>query len=297
MISPPPEFHLFLPQMRMTMPALVERARAAERAGFTGIALMDHFAPPLAERHDMFEAITTAGWLLAGTERLTVSHLVLCDTFRHPAMLARQAITLDHASGGRFQLGIGWGSVPEEFDRFGIEPRTPAGRVARLGESLEVIRALWTGEPVDHDGEYHTLRGAQQNPVPIDRIPIVIGGAGPKTLELVARHADWWNLPIYALDRYEELRPRVGTARASTQEMVGFVPSEAERPAVTAAAEKRFGPNAFGSGMLVGGASELADHFAARHEQGIERFYVWFADFAPPQTLEGFGAGVISSLS
>src|SRR5690606_28747074 len=131
------EFHLFLPQMRMSMPDLVGRARAAEAAGFTGMALMDHFAPPLAEQHDMYEAMQTAGWLLASTETLKLSHLVLCDTFRHPAMLARQAVTLDHASGGRFELGIGWGSVPDEFDRFGVAPRTPSGRVARLKESLE----------------------------------------------------------------------------------------------------------------------------------------------------------------
>ena len=64
------EFHLFLPQMRMSMPDLVERARAAERSGFTGMALMDHFAPPLAESHEMWEAITTAGWLLSATQRL-----------------------------------------------------------------------------------------------------------------------------------------------------------------------------------------------------------------------------------
>ena len=142
------EFHLFLPQMRMSMPDLVERARAAERSGFTGMALMDHFAPPLAESHEMWEAITTAGWLLSATQRLNVSHLVLCDTFRNPAMLAREAVTLDHASGGRFELGIGWGSVPAEFDRFGVSPRVASQRIARFKESLDVIRALWTGESV-----------------------------------------------------------------------------------------------------------------------------------------------------
>ena len=104
---PTAEFHLFLPQMRMSMPDLVERAQAAEAAGFTGMGLMDHFAPPLAEQHGMWEAMTTAGWLLASTSTLKLSHLVLCDAYRHPAMLARQVVSLDHASGGRFELGIG----------------------------------------------------------------------------------------------------------------------------------------------------------------------------------------------
>src|SRR5262245_26226912 len=97
--------------MRLSMAELVERARAAEAAGFDGVAGMDHLAPPLAEDKPMYEAMTTATWLAAHTERLTVSSLVLCDGFRHPSVLAREAVTLDHASGGRFELGIGWGSV------------------------------------------------------------------------------------------------------------------------------------------------------------------------------------------
>jgi alkanesulfonate monooxygenase SsuD/methylene tetrahydromethanopterin reductase-like flavin-dependent oxidoreductase (luciferase family) len=294
---PTAEFHLFLPQMRMSMPDLVARARAAEAAGFRGMALMDHFAPPLAEEHGMYEAMTTAGWLLAATESLTLSHLVLCDTFRHPAMLARQAVTLDHASGGRFELGIGWGSVPDEFDRFGVTPRTPSGRVARLRESLEVITALWTGAPVDYEGEHHTMRGAVQNPTPLGKLPIIIGGAGERTMQLVAAHADWWNLPIYALDKLDELRPKAGTARVSTQEMIAFVPSEAARADVEALVAKRYGATGLGSNMLVGDADELIAHFEARRARGVERFYAWFLDFGKPETLAAFGREVISAFA
>jgi alkanesulfonate monooxygenase SsuD/methylene tetrahydromethanopterin reductase-like flavin-dependent oxidoreductase (luciferase family) len=292
---PTPEFHLFLPQMRMSVPDLVERSRAAEAAGFTGMALMDHFAPPLAEQHSMYEAMATAGWLLASTRTLKLSHLVLCDTFRRPAMLARQAVTLDHASGGRFELGIGWGSVPDEFDRFGIAPRTPSGRVARLRESLEVIRALWTGKEVDYEGEYHTLQGALQNPTPLGELPIIIGGAGERTLQLVAAHADWWNLPIYALDKLDELRPKAGSARVSIQEMVAFVPSEAERAAVVATAEKRFGQTGMGRSMFIGNGRELVDHYTELSERGVERIYTWFLDFGSPATLAAFGDEVITA--
>lgn len=291
------EFHLFLPQMRMTMPDLVGRARAAEAAGFTGMALMDHLAPPLAEEHSMWEAMATAGWLLASTSTLKLSHLVLCDAFREPTMLARQAVTLDHASGGRFELGIGWGSVPDEFDRFGITPRTPSGRVARLKESLEVIRALWTGKPVDFAGEYHTLDNALQNPVPLGQLPIIIGGAGERTLKLVAEHADWWNLPIYALDKLDELRPKVGDARVSIQEMVGFVPSEAARDDVLGVAAKRFGATGMGKSMFIGDSSELRDHYQELRARGVERFYVWFLDFGKPETLQQFGHEVISAFA
>src|SRR6516165_3230990 len=198
------EFHLFLPQMRLSFERLVASARAAEAAGFAGIAGMDHLSPPGAGTQPMYEAMVTSTWLAARTERLVVGSLVLCDAFRHPAVLAREAVTLDHASGGRFDLGIGWGSVPDELPIFGVGDPTPRARVARLAETLEIVTALWAGETVDHEGEFFTLRGARQEPLPLDHVPIVIGGAGRRTLELVARYADWWNLHVGVLDRIEQ---------------------------------------------------------------------------------------------
>ena len=288
------EFHLFLPQMRFGFDALVERARSAAQAGFTGIALMDHLAPPLALEQPMYEAMVTAAWLAAHTERLVIGHLVLCDSLRHPAVLAREAVSLDHASGGRFELGIGWGSVPEELVTFGIGSVEPRARVQRLGETLSVVRALWTGERVDFTGEHFTVTDGLQRPTPLDRIPIVIGGAGPRTLELVAAHADWWNLPIYALDRLEELRPKVGAARTSVQEMVTFVPAGADGAEIEATARRRFGRM---RGRVGGTAAELVEHYRGLVDRGVERFYCWFTDFAPPATLEEFGASVIGALA
>jgi alkanesulfonate monooxygenase SsuD/methylene tetrahydromethanopterin reductase-like flavin-dependent oxidoreductase (luciferase family) len=290
-----PTFHLFLPQMRMTHDAIVERARAAEAAGFDGMAFMDHLAPPLAADRDMWEAMSIASWVLGHTSTLTVGHLVLCDAFRHPAVLARQATSLDHASGGRFELGMGWGSVPEELSAFGIEPSTASDRVGRLAESLQIIEALWTGEVVDHEGEHFTLVGAQQRPLPTRRIPITIGGAGPRTLALVRAHADWWNLPLHTLDRLDELRDQAGTARVSIQLMVGLVNSEAERDEVTARVQRRFAGLKVGESIVVGRAPELAEHFSGLAERGVERFYVWFADFAPAATLSAFGEVIACS--
>lgn len=282
-------FHLFLPQMRMPVPAIVDRALAAEAAGFEGLALMDHLAPPMASGHDMWEAMTLATWVLARTGSLVVGHLVLCDALRHPAVLARQATSLDHASGGRFELGIGWGSVPEELDAFGVGSVPARERVARLAESLDVMRALWTGEPVSYDGRFFRLRDAQQRPVPTRPIPVVVGGAGPRTLAVVRAHADWWNVPIHQLDRLDERRGLAGGARVSLQTMVALVPTEADRAAVTELVARRYGPGGMGSPTVVGTAGELAAHFAALRSRGIERFYVWFADFAPPDTLRRFG--------
>lgn len=288
------EFWLFLPQMRFAVEALVERAAAAESAGFTGIALMDHLAPPMAEAQPMYDAMTTATWLAASTSTLKIGHLVLCDAMRHPAVLAKEAVTLDHASGGRFELGIGWGSVPAELERFGVADTSPPARVRRLAETLEVLAALWRGDAVDYAGEFHTLRQAQQAPTPLDRIPIVIGGTGPATMRLVAQHADWWNIPLSALDRLEERRPAAGTARVSAQVMVAVVPDEASRAEITAQATRRFG--VYGDGLLIGTAPELIERFEALAARGVERLYTWFADFAPPATLAAFGLDVVEPL-
>ncbi len=284
-----PTFHLFLPQMRMTHEAIVERALAAEAAGFEGIAFMDHLAPPLATDQGMWEAMEIAAWVLARTATLRVGHLVLCDAFRHPAVLARQVTSLDHASEGRFDLGIGWGSVPEELHQFGVGSTEPRARVGRLAETLQVLEALWTGEVVDFRGEHFTLEGARQRPEPSGAIPITIGGVGPRTLDLVARHADWWNLPVHQLDRLEELRERAGDARVSVQAMVAVVADEADRDEVTATVHRRFGTEGLGSRVVIGTVGELVDHFAGLHERGVDRVYAWFADFAPPATLERFG--------
>jgi alkanesulfonate monooxygenase SsuD/methylene tetrahydromethanopterin reductase-like flavin-dependent oxidoreductase (luciferase family) len=289
-------FHLFLPQMRMPVDVVVDRALAAEAVGFEGIALMDHLAPPMAAQHDMWEAMTIATWLLGRTQSLVVGHLVLCDPLRHPAVLARQAATLDHASGGRYELGIGWGSVPDELDTFGVGAAPARERVARLGESLDVMRALWTGEPVTYDGRFFRLRDAQQRPAPTRRIPVVVGGVGERTLEVVRAHADWWNVPIQSLGRLDELRDRVGDARVSAQVMVALVPTEADRSAVTELVARRFGGSVMGDATVVGTTDELVEHFGALRARGVERFYVWFTDFAPPETLAHFGA-VISAVA
>jgi alkanesulfonate monooxygenase SsuD/methylene tetrahydromethanopterin reductase-like flavin-dependent oxidoreductase (luciferase family) len=290
------EFHLYLPQLRLSLDDLVVRSRAAEAAGFDGVALMDHLAPPAAVDQPMFEAVTTAMWLAGHTERLTIGHLVLCDGFRHPALLARQAVALDHASGGRFELGIGAGSVPAELAVFGLPTPTAAQRVARLGETLEVLALLWSGERVDYEGRYVTLVGAQQLPVPTRPIPVVVGGTGDKMLELVSAHADWWNVPTHQSHRLHEARDRIGGARVSVQQLVTFIPDGASRHDVTALAERRFGfmgPDR----PVTGDGPELVAHFRGLRADGVERVYTWLTDFASPDGLAAFGRQVIDALA
>ncbi|OMB83746.1 LLM class flavin-dependent oxidoreductase [Mycolicibacterium conceptionense] len=274
------EWFLFLPQVRLDVDDIVERARVAEAAGFNGIALIDHLEAPGATHQSIWEAMTIATWVASRTERLRIGHLVLCDAFRHPAVLAKQAVTLSAASGGRFELGLGSGSWPQEFERFGVETGDAAARVRRLDENLQLLQQYW-GE-----GE------RAQTPPPEHRIPLVLGGTGKRMMELVRAHADWWNIPSHQLDRLPALLPTVGSARVSLQQMVGFVGRGADRSAVTERSTRLFGH--LGDGLVCGDAGELSAHFAGLSAQGVERFYVWFADFAAPQTISEFAETVIN---
>jgi alkanesulfonate monooxygenase SsuD/methylene tetrahydromethanopterin reductase-like flavin-dependent oxidoreductase (luciferase family) len=202
-------------------------------------------------------------------------------------MLAREAVSLDHACGGRFDLGIGWGSWPTELATFGVGTTEAPARVARMKETLEIVTALWSGETVDYEGEYFTLKDAQQSPVPTGRIPIVIGGAGKRTMQLVAAHADWWNVHVGILDKLDEMKDHCGDARVSLQVQLAFVPEESRRDEIAATAQRRFGES-----LIVGSGPQLVDHFKAYAERGVERCYVWFSDFAQPSTLAAFGEQV-----
>src|SRR5260370_19790518 len=124
---------------------------------------------------------------------------------------------------------MGWGSVAAELGVVGAGPGEARHRVQRLRETLEVLRALWAGEVVDYDGKFHHLRGARQEPLPLGRIPIVIGGTGPKTLALVREFADWWNVHTGAVAKVPELREQVGDARVSIQQVLALVPRGGDR--------------------------------------------------------------------
>ena len=275
------EWFLFLPQVRLEIPDIVQRARLAEAGGFDGIAFIDHLEAPGATHQGIWEAMTVATWVAAHTDRLRIGHLVLCDAFRHPAVLAKQAVTLSDACGGRFELGLGSGSWPQEFDRFGIpDGDDPVARIGRLGSDLALLRDYWHGQ-------------TGQLPPPAHPIPLVLGGTGKRTMELVRRYADWWNVPSHQLDRLAGLLPSAGRARVSLQQMVGFVGRDADRAAVTERSTKLFGH--LGEGLVCGDAAELVDHFAGLTAKGVERFYVWFADFAAPQTISEFSNTVINA--
>jgi alkanesulfonate monooxygenase SsuD/methylene tetrahydromethanopterin reductase-like flavin-dependent oxidoreductase (luciferase family) len=284
-------FGVFLPQLRMSFDTILERTLAAEAAGFDSVWLMDHLAAPAAPEWDTLEGWTLAAGLATRTSRVRLGHMVTCDPFRHPAVLAKMAATLDVLSGGRLELGLGWGSVDVELRAFGIHAGPASERAARLRETLEILPRMFAGEPFDYAGAHYRLEGAVGRPAPVQpRIPVHIGGAGPKlTMPLVREFGDWWNCPSYATDRLAELRPLAGNARVSVQRPVGLATGVADRDEVAAVAHRRFGT---WGGVVTGTSDEVVAALVADVEIGARGFVLQFHDFGTPQAFEQFMAEV-----
>ncbi|MGD0809811.1 MAG: LLM class F420-dependent oxidoreductase [Acidimicrobiales bacterium] len=179
-------------------PSVVRQARAAEASGFDTVLVMDHFyqlpglGPP---ENEMFECYTLLSALAQHTERARLSALVTGNTYRNPALLAKEVTTLDHVSGGRAQLGIGAGWFQLEHDSLGFQFGTFSDRFSKLEESLQIIRGMLAGDRPSLDGRWYQVNDAINSPAPLSKIPIMIGGGGEKkTLRLVALYADESNL-------------------------------------------------------------------------------------------------------
>lgn len=177
---------------------LADRWRRIEALGFDSAWVFDHFMAAGGGSVDdtYLEAWTALAGLAALTPRVAVGVLVSGNTYRQPALLAKQAVTIDHITGGRLVLGLGAGWHEREHAAYGFDFPGPGERVDRFAEAIHVIRALLTAERSTVEGRYYRLQDAPFMPRPVrpDGIPIVIGTRGARMLRIVAREADTWNM-------------------------------------------------------------------------------------------------------
>ena len=204
---------------------------------------MDHLAPPLAADQPMYEAMVTSTWLAAHTERLRIGRSCCATPSAIPAVLAREAVSIDHASGGRFELGIGWGSVPDEFGDLRRRLDRARGTASqRLRETLEVVRA-----PVARRGRrlrrrVPPPRGCAPGAAAADADPDRHRRRRPEDARARARVRRLVERARSATSAsIDELRPQVGDARVSIQQMVALVARRGDREEVAALAQRRFG--------------------------------------------------------
>jgi probable F420-dependent oxidoreductase len=225
-------FGLALPQYGFSLPdgvpvdfdVTATWARRAEAMGFDSVWLSDHFfytftryggdPDPIAA----LEPLTALAGLAAVTSKVRLGALVLCAPFRHPALLAKMAVTIDRISGGRLDVGLGAGWLQEEFDAFGFPFGSVGDRFAALEEALAALAALQSDGPATYQGPTITLRDARLLPSPVrGRVPVWIGGkGGPRSLRSIARYADGWNV-VWRVDP-TDYETRVASARRAFED-------------------------------------------------------------------------------
>jgi len=203
----PIQFALFQPQVGLTFSAIKERALAAEECGFHSIWFPDHMWVKGIPQMDYLECWTLMTAIAGATTRLRIGSLVMCNSFRNPAFLAKMAATLDNISNGRLELGLGAGWMEDEYKGYGYPFPSGGIRANQLKEGVEIIKKLFTEEKATYAGKYYTVTDAYNNPKPVQKPhpPITIGAAAEqKMLRLVAQHADRWNCPAAVAPRVEQ---------------------------------------------------------------------------------------------
>ncbi len=216
-----PQYGFSLPNAEVGFETTAAWARRAEELSFDSVWLSDHFFYTFARFGGdpapipAIEPMTALAALAAITSRVRLGTLVLCAPFRHPALLAKMAVTIDRLSGGRLDLGLGAGWFQEEFAAFGFPFGTIGERFTALEDALAALSALQSGEPATYVGSNITLHDAVLLPTPVnDRVPVWVGGkGGPRLLRLIAKYADGWNV-VWRVDP-DGYAARASAARAA----------------------------------------------------------------------------------
>jgi alkanesulfonate monooxygenase SsuD/methylene tetrahydromethanopterin reductase-like flavin-dependent oxidoreductase (luciferase family) len=311
--EPPIEFGIYVPQLGFDYAQIRERAEMCEALGFHSIWFFDHLYGPELPDVASLEGWTLATAVLAQTSRLRVGHLVLCATFRHPALLAKMATTLDVISGGRLELGLGSGSYAPEHERAAVHWGTVAERTELLAESLEIVTRAFAEESVTTEGPRFPLRDFPVRPRAVQqpRPPIHVGGAGERrTIPLVARYADVWNCPTYALGELDVKRAVLArecaaigrdpaSVRLSIEAVLVLAADETALVDARTRAARRFPGAGWGldAGGFVGTPETVIARIRERVAQGFTFFVFFTHDRAAPETLELFAREVMPAFA
>jgi len=266
----------------------------------------DHFLPWarfVPETTPVLEAFTAISYLAGRFPRLTFGNIVLCNSYRNPALVAKMGATLQALTKGRFVLGIGAGWKEDEYIAYGYEFPVPKIRIQQLEEGVQIIRKLWTEGRVTFKGRYYEIKEAACSPRPEPVPPIMIGGGGEKlTLTVVARHADWWNLPNISPKTYKQKLEvleshcrKVSRDPATIVKTLGSIVAIAEtsEEARRLASASGFISQGAEDNFIVGNSDEVTEKVSEYAKFGIEHFILRFADFPEMDGARLFAENVI----
>ena len=286
------EFGLMLQPFPINFPGaeLFEYNRGLIRrlsSGFTTLWVEDHLQLGDTATH---ECLTTLSYFAGEFPQFRVGSLVLCQSYRNPALTAKMAANLQLLSGGRFILGLGTGWKEDEYHAYGYLCPDTRTRLEQLEEAALIVKAMWSSHPATFVGKHYSVRDAYCVPQPDPPIPLLIGGGGEeKTLAIVARRADWWNFNSCSVEEYarkvailKSHCARVGRDPAEIKLTYLSTASVSENPdEVVRSPQKHF---------VAGSSTEVTRELERFHEVGVTHCMFRFLD---PESLERFVRTVV----
>jgi alkanesulfonate monooxygenase SsuD/methylene tetrahydromethanopterin reductase-like flavin-dependent oxidoreductase (luciferase family) len=286
------------PQFGFTFEEIKNIVQYAEEIGWTHAWFSDHFMLTAESiKQNSFECIMAMTAATSYTQKLRIGPLVLSNSYRYPAVLAKQIACLDHYSKGRIEFGIGAGWKELEYDAYGIEFPSAGVRIKQLEESLQIYKKLWTEEKTNFEGEYYQIKDAVAAPKPYQKphptIWIGLGQGKPKMTKLAAKYAEGinyvWAIPPEELkekfNEFDEIVKELGRDPSKIKKSYGawtdiFEDEEAKKEAIKNAAEERKVPvEAVEENMkraLVGTKEEIIEKLKGYKDLNLDHFIIMF---------------------
>jgi F420-dependent oxidoreductase-like protein len=316
-ISSLAQFGVYLPQANVDYGTVRKLTTECERLGFSSVWLYDHVVALSSPEDPVLECWTTLSALAASTSRIRLGTLVLCNSFRHPPVLAKMAATLDYISGGRLDFGIGAGWFRPEYEAYGIPFPKASTRIAQLRESLEILTRMWTEDRATYEGQYYSVKEAVCRPRPTQRphppiwVGVMIGKR--RMFDLIAQYADGWTISSLFLptptDYQKQLKALEERCQAQGRNLkdirkalgVGCVIAR-DKQALEKKLE-RYQPGKVSldvyqniQSRLVGTTDELVERFREYEDAGATHFLINFPDVTDYETLQLFSDKVIKAM-
>jgi len=263
---------------------ILSAAQHVEATGWDGVWFADHFMPFTGDvGGPMLECWTVLAGLAAAVPRVRLGSIVAGNTYRHPAVLTKQAVTVDHIAGGRVVLGLGAGWQENEHTAYGIPFFDTKGRLDRLAEACEVVQRLKRDDRAELHGQHYELVDAPLSPKPLGPLPLMVGGGGERrTLRIAAEWADEWNVwgdPVSfahkrsVLARHcDDVGRALDTIGTSTNALL-FLSTDERWLA-------QFRERDIGRPTIIGTPAEVVDVVAAYRDAGVDELII--PDFTMP---------------
>lgn len=290
---------VILPIYKTSFPRLVEITQLCEKLRYDSIWVYDHM---FWDNNDLFEGWTTLSALAPLTKEITLGTLVLRNAFRSPSLLAKMSATVNSILEGRFILGLGVGDVKADVEAYGIPFPPLEDRIGMLSETIQILKLLWSGKPVDFSGKYYQLEHAICTPKNETLPKIWVGGLAPRMVRLAASAADGWNAWNPSLDKFQSrvrlFKSSIQPARqldisAEVTMIIAETDEEVKRKLEDY--EKR-GGGQFDGVKLSGTVEECAAKLGEYRDAGVQHFVLSLPGGRNPETLSLIAEELVPAL-